>query len=257
MEKQLLQHHAYTYINIGRNPTSAKWRDELTKTVQKGQRSKARGLAVVIYNSYENCPGISTLPGAIKDGKAMMDTFKSLQFSVLPIHNATKEDIHEIIREVASYSNYPEEYNCFSIVFAGHGDENSILLAIDGKFDFEKVIVERLNPKVNKSGVSKKIASVPIIAFIDACRGKMRPRARLNERNIPNNMMLCYSTREEDKSFENADGGIWMQKIARELKQQIKPVGQIVASVNKDVKNQNPIYVNTGVDITLKKGKQH
>ena len=224
--------------------------------MQEGQKTKARGLAVVIYISYENCLDITPLPGAIKDGLAMMDTFKSLQFAVLPIHNATKEDIREIIREVASYANYPEEYDCFSIAFAGHGDKNSILLAIDGKFDFEKVIVERLNPKVHKSGVSKKIASVHIIAFIDACRGKMRPRARLNERNIPNNMMLCYSTREEDESFENADGGIWMQKIARELKQQIKPVGEIVASVNRDVKNQNPIYMNTGVDITLKKGKQ-
>ena len=225
--------------------------------MQEGQKTKARGLAVVIYISYENCLDITPLPGAIKDGEAMVDTFKSLQFAVLPLHNATKEDIHDIIREVASYADYPEEYNCFSIVFAGHGDMNSNLLAIDGKFDFEKVIVKQFNPNVLTSGVSKKIASVPIIVFICACQGNMRPRVRLYEPYFPNNMMLCYSTCEEYTSFENADGGIWMQKIARELKQQIKPVGQIVASVNEDMKNLNTINVNTGVDITLKKGKQH
>ena len=226
----------------------------------EGRKSKARGLAVVIYNSYKNSPGISTLPGAIKDGEAMMDTFKSLQFAVLAKQDATRDDIREIFEEVASYADYPAEYDCFAIVFAGHGDEDSVLLAIDGPFNFEKVIVQRLNKKIHKSDVSETIEKISKIAFIDACRGGKRPRdmiaARLNERDIPTKMMLCYSTREEDSSYENTKGGIWMQKIAQELKRQDKPVGEIVASVSKDMKDQNPISVNTGVDINLYKGKQ-
>ena len=244
----------------GMHPTSAKWRDELTKTVQKGQKTKARGLAVVIYNSYENCPGISTLPGAIKDGEAMMDTFRFLQFAVLAKHNATRDDMRGIFGEVASYADYPEEYDCFAIMFAGHGEENSILIAIDGNIDFEKDIAQRFNKKLAKSDVSEKIESVAIIAFIDACRGSKIPRsARVKkERDIPSNMMLCYSTREEDISKENANGGIWMQKIAQELKRKNQYVSVIVSNVNKVVgeQNQNPISVNSTVTINLHKGKQ-
>ena len=229
--------------------------------MQEGRKSKARGLAVVIYNSYENIPGIETLPGAIKDGEAMMNTFKSLQFAVLAKQDATRDDIRAIFEEVASYADYPAEYDCFVIVFAGHGNKDSVLLAIDGPFNFEDVIVQRLNKKIHKSDVSEKIENSSKIAFIDACRGGKEPRdmiaARLNEHDIPRNMMLCYSTREEDVSYEiKKTGGIWMQKMAQELKQQDKPVSEIVANVSKDIGGQNPISVNTGVVINLYRGKQ-
>ena len=227
--------------------------------VQEEQNFKARGLAVVIYNSYENCPDTNTLPGATKDGEAMINTFKSLQFAVLDKQNATRDDVLGIFQAVASYADYPVDYECFAIVFAGHGKKDSILLAIDGEFNFEEVIVKRLNKHLHPFDISDRITRVPIIAFIDACRGSMIPRdasARLNERDIPKNMMLNYSTREEDKSYENPNrGGFWMQEIAKDLRTKNKPVSVIVAGVSKKMKKQNPISINTDVDIILYKGK--
>ena len=236
---------------------SKKWRDELTKTVQEGQKFKARGLAIVIYNSYENCPG-KKLPGAIKDGKTMIETFKYLHFAVLSKHDATKDDVCGIFEEVARYRDYPEEYDCFTIVFAGHGKQNSILETIDEDFNFEEVVVQRLNIYLHPYTISGKITRVPIIAFIDACRGTMKPRdaAQNKERDIPKNFMLNYSTREEDKAYENPDhGGIWMQAIAQELRKKNQPVSKCVINANSKMRRQNPVSKIFTVDITLNKGK--
>ena len=219
------------------------WKDQLER-VQKGRESKARGLAVVIYNDDYREIDLGKLPGALKNGKAMMDTFKHLQFTILPKYNANKGDMREIFETVACYADYPEEYDCFAIVFAGRCDQNGTLLATDGEFNLERVIVRRLNEDLNY--VSKKITKVPIIVFIDAQGGKKPPR--LNIERIPKNMMLNYSSRE-DKG-----GGIWMQEIAKELAGQESKVRSIVASVK--VENESPKSWNTNAgNITLLKGK--
>lgn len=67
-----------------------------------------------------------------------------------------------------------------------------------------------------------------IILFIDACRGTLEPRARGDDL-LPENMMVAYSTREDDQ------GGIWMQKIAVKLREN-KEINVIVAEVNKIMK---------------------
>ena len=214
------------------------WKDQLER-VQEGRESKARGLAVIICNDDYREFGLGKLHGALKNGRAMMDTFKHLQFTILPKNNANKGDMREIFEAVACYADYPEEYDCFAIVFAGRCDRNGTLLATDGEFNLERVIVRRLNEDLNH--VSKKITKVPIIVFIDAQGGKKTPR--LNDERIPNNMMLNYSC-----------GGIWMQKVAKELARQKIKVRNIITSVK--VENESPMSWNIEAgNIILLKGK--
>ena len=207
--------------------------------MQEGQR----GLAVVIYNSYAEIS--RRLRVARKCGKDMIKTFKNLQFAVLDVHNAKKDELQEIFQEVACYTGYPKEYDCFAIAFVGRSDKSSSLLDFDGNgFNLERVIVQRFN----HCEISDTIKEACIFGLIDACQergGKNPPRPQ----HLPNNMKLYYSSSDDKK------GGIWMQELAKQLEQKNEYVSSIVAGVNRKMENHNPvIFGDTAVDIILYKG---
>lgn len=222
----------------------------------------ARGLAVIINNTYDNesarAAKYGTLAFTDKDGNAMKDALDFLGFATLPLKNASEDQISGVIDAFASYTDYPAGYDCFAIVFSGHGNKNSVIVAEDGKeFNFEEAIVQRFNKDVSDQDVSDHIASVPIIIFIDACRGTLAPKAKAQEILFPDNMMVAYATREGNVSFGTEhEGSFWMQTLAKELKTSKKSVSDIVAEVNAklisdDGIKQKPIVWNTTVSIVL------
>ena len=245
-------------------PAVSAWERLLRVTVQNNQ--SARGLAVIIYNTYETAAGLDTLHGTIKDGEAMKDTFEHehLNFATIPIKDATKSDIREVIRAIATYPDYPEGYDCFSIVFSGHGGDGSTIMANDGEgFNFEEVIVQRLNKK--RSDVSDHVSNIStsILVFIDACRGSLSPegslyrRKRGDDASLPTNMLVAYSTREGYPAYEVNAGGVWMQELAKRLRTVKKSVPIILAELARymveEKELQEPITVNTSVSIVLTK----
>ena len=203
----------------------------------EARKENARGLAVIFYNSYENDKKFK-LTGTIKDGKAMSATFDSLGFATLSLSDVDKEDVGDIIGELASYKEHPEEYNCFAIYFAGHGDRNNMLMGSDKKyFNFEEVIIQRFNKR--NYDVADIIAKVPILVFIDACRGSTSPRVApriVHEDLAPKNVLVAYATAEKYMALEAEGGGIWTQKLAAELCDS----GKSVKDILEDVKNAMP-----------------
>lgn len=231
----------------------------LEETVQRNVN--ARGIAVIIYNSYAQTSQWKMLPGTIKDGEAMKDTFEHLKFATILLEDAKESEIREVVGVLASYPKYPEKYDCFAIVFAGHGEEDDILVANDGKkLNFADVFVKSFNQKYNPE-VSSHVANVnssSILVFIDACRGKMSLDRTRGEPPLPVNMLLGYSTREEYVSYEDVDGGIWMQKLAKGLKTIRKSVPTIMAKMSEEMAKttkyklvQKPITLNSSVSIVL------
>ena len=204
----------------------------------------ARGLAVIISNDYMN--GISNqrrLYGAIKDAEAIRKTFEHLNFAVIVRSNATKVETRSLIIGVADYEHYPKKYDCFAVVFAGHGSGKPMILSSDDEeVDLNEELLQPLD--------SQPLRGIPKLIFIDACRIQGDEDRPLS---VPDDFLVAYSTRYGHESTENEEGGIWMQKLAAELKTSSKSVPSIVTDVNKAVRSasQGAQLLNTNVDIHL------
>lgn len=230
--------------------------DLLKDTVEKN--GNARGLAIIFCNNYENAKNFEKLRGTIKDGRAMKETFHHLGFATIILENATKDMMCGIIKALATYMNYPRGYNCYAVVFSGHGSNNKTIISGDGEMvNFEEALIWPLEN-------APLIRSSPKIVLIDACRGSRELHAKgyppeaaplRFDLSLWGNILVAYSTMEGFKSYEDSElGGIWMQKLAAELKTSRKSVSDIVADVNKMMKDrysQEPQIWNTTVNIVL------
>ena len=230
--------------------------DELVKSTVL-EYDNARGLAIIICNSYEQTEEHSTLCGTFEDGRAMESTFKHLGFATITRKNATEIEMCGVVQALATYHQYPDNYNCFVVVFSGHGSSDKKIVSNDGKFvDFQEAIIDRLHPDN-----SPLLCSSPRIILIDACRGNQELRARgppvpehKLDLSVPNDVFVAYSTMEGHQSYERTTGGVWMQELAKELRTSSESIGDVVANVNNRMKGkglQVPQTWNTTVRIIL------
>lgn len=214
------------------------------------EKPDARGLAVIMYNTYEDdleCYG--PLVPVEEDGKAMRATLNSLNFATVELKNSMKSDVENMMTAVATYPKFPVKYNCFVIYFSGHGDKGSIIVADDGEeFDYEQVIVQRFHKDV--SDVAKKSQ---ILVFVDACRGTKDPFLPKMKREdlIPSNMMIACAAGEEYSAILKNKGSVWSQKLAAALKNQ-KSVVEVLNGIKEQLsgtfrKEALPVIYNKGV----------
>ncbi len=209
----------------------------------------ARGVVVIIGNEEYDDPQCNNLPGAMKDANDMESTFKYLRFAIRFLRNATRDKICSTISALADYGSYPDGYNCFAVVFSGHGGSNNIIVSKDGQeVSIDEAIIQQLN----------HIADKPKIVFIDACRGgkDIKPKNKEEKLVVPTDMFVAYSTKDGYKAYEVTSGGMWMQILAEELQSSKKSVCAAVADVNKKVKAKyaewiQPQTYNTTVIIIL------
>lgn len=223
-------------------------------------KAEARGLAIIICNNYQmTTPNYESLRGTFKDGSAMEETFEHLGFATITLRNAREDEMCGIVKAVATYHPYPKGYNCYAVVFSGHGSNNKTIVSSDGELvKFEEAIIRPLHPKN-----AHFICNSPKIILIDACRGRKELRAKGDppetvparfDLSLPGNVFVAYSTMEGYKSYETNSGGVWMQELAVELRKGQKSVGDIVAGVNKTMRDRGlsePQIWNTTVDIIL------
>ena len=232
--------------------------DQVSEALTSLWNRNARGLAVLICNSYENTPGLKYLPGTQKDAEAMKSTFTHLNFATIVLRDASCDDMCDTVGALASYTSYPPHYNCLAVVFSGHGRENKVVLSNDGQeVNFEEAIIKPLYPRN-----SPLIGGIPKIVLIDACRGNRGLQAKGGsgsverfDLSVPGDILVAYSTMEGYKSYEDeSSGGYWMQELAKQLKESRKSVGDVIADVNKEMRRhqlQEPQIWNTTVNIVL------
>jgi hypothetical protein len=219
------------------------YKDKLTAAL--AQKNNAKGLAIILYNSYREHKYFM-LRGTEKDGQTMMDTFNSLGFATLMLSDVNERLICEVISALASYT-YPVQCNTIAIYFSGHGAFGGILMGSDGKdFNFEEAIIKRLNKTYNKD-VSDAVTKANILVFMDACEGPVA-----DETLPPNNMLVAYAASEGYVTREDENGGIWTQALANTL-QEKRDKAKLLKDILKDVpqamsENTHPIvWDNNGV----------
>ena len=210
----------------------------------------ARGLACIISNDYFGCDGQDNLIGAGGDSKQMEEAFSHLNFVTIVLRNARKDQMEDLIKAIALYQEYPEKFDCFGIVFSGHGGSKRILISNDNKeMDLEDVMIKPFDNK------ESHIGRFPKLLFIDACRGGRTKGTSNNELSKPANFLIAYSTRYGYPSFGDNKGSFWILKLAAALKANTtKSIGDVVTSVNKEVADEGaeePEYYNTTVNIVL------
>ena len=183
--------------------------DKLRESILR--RPVANGLAIIIANENSSNPSHQPLLGARRDLENMKDTFEVLRFAILPILNASKEQVLAAIRAAAKYKNYPPSYKRIAFAFSGHGDLN-VIYAHDGPIETNQ-LYDPLQP-LN----APHLAHIPKLFFMDACRGPNEDRgvevvARgkteppRNRLPVPSygNYVLAFSTMPSMQAYEVKD----------------------------------------------------
>ena len=217
--------------------------DKLRESILR--RPVANGLAIIIANENSSNPSHQPLRSARKDLENMKDTFEVLRFATLPILNASKEQVLAAIRAAAKYKNYPPCYKRIAFAFSGHGDQN-VIYAHDGPIETNQ-LYDPLQP-LN----APHLAHIPKLFFMDACRGPNEDRgvevvARgkteppRNRIPVPSygNYVLAFSTMPSMKAYELKDvGGVWMNKVSKELRTNRKSILDVLTEVNGKLLNE-------------------
>lgn len=189
----------------------------------------SNGLAILI-GCTSSCNHKDKLRGVVKDLQTLNSTFEELMFTTLCLDDPPVETIHRVIDYTSKLNEdamkLPENWRRIVVTFSGHGS-NEHLLAKDGKIDLRQDIVLPL-----QALKAKKLACIPKLFFIDACRGDkedigviineaFRPRgivARGERQPSEGNYFIAHSTLLGMKAFEDSSrGGLWMQILSNEL----------------------------------------
>ena len=235
---------------------------------------------MLITCSYEG-PGhdMVQMIGANVDYRRMEATFHHLNYHpscTLQNKTATKENI---LRQVSSMSEYlnkydgPTEGKTVVFAFSGHGttkNEREKIYDNNGKMlDLLDDIVRHL-----VKPMASKAAKIPILFFIDACRGGQRlveddgkyvqgltscgageksdPTAELEEHyfdhivdEVYGNYRIDYCTIPYYVSYSMDDGSIWMPKLADKMIEKYDSFQNIAAIVRRNVFKHPVLEKNT------------
>ena len=204
------------------------------------------GLVLIVSCNYKGAKQ-RLLHGTDKDGKEMFETFKNvLGFDTRLIQNdqATKANIMEYLQERPR-----DDHKVIIFAFSGHGgkiepntETGSVVVCQDDEYlpiEEIKTQLTTIRPKTN----------IPIILFIDACRGNLElwsaqrslshAKGTIEEET---NICTYFATIDDHVSYEKEiEGqgkeyeGRWMPKVARHIREDNTSLGDIMATVQKEV----------------------
>lgn len=186
------------------------------------QNKVVKGIAIIVGNQYSKHYK-EILKGPINDLIKMKSVLEALRYAVIPLLNASKQEIREVIRDVSQL--YPTSahdlcYKRIVFIFSGHGNKDHYIHTRDGEVNIINDVIFPLMPSH-----SPKLHHIPKLIFIDACRGGQPcpgvvvPIPRGGDMRVPNfaNYLLVHSTLPTMKAYECDYGGYWMQTLAHEL----------------------------------------
>ena len=212
--------------------------DEVKRLVLS--KPDAIGIALIIANDYWNQPnGLRCIAGPHKDAANAVSVFESLGTVVYKVLNATAEEIRRACKAVAEFK-YDTKFQWIVVVFSGHGKSNEEICGQDGVPIGLQVIVSLFQPEC-----SVQNASIPKIFLFDMCRGKEILESVLVPRGgsiikpvvLPKrgNMLIAFSTLSDTRAFESEEGGIWLSRVLKHIRQDESSISEILNDVNKEV----------------------
>ena len=203
------------------------------------------------------------LPGTRVDAKEMDRTFMKLNYNIHKLMNASKSGIQSLFTKISDYlQNYEGSVEDKVIVFAfsGHGcneDGSEQLLANDmGTLNFEDEILLPL-------ARHEKVAKIPKLFFIDACRGtseliakgvvqgSMKGFSAKGVTHVEGNYRVDYATIPDHKAYSSDTGSLWMPELALTLREKDDSLQNIMAIVNMKVFQKCQKQVCESVDHLL------
>ena len=212
----------------------------LMTTVRKERY--ANGLAIIVTNDYNGCPGYQPLEGTYADFVYMEDAFMDLNFAPFRVENKSSRLLATIMRVVASFKHYPPSYHMLAFAFSGHGSDDGAIIMQDGEKLYIEELIQQFQP-----GNALEMAHWPKMFFIDACRGKIDMKRvplpkgggeKLSCLLVPEegNMLIAYSTAPRCQAYDRQDkGGCWFPFLAKKLKEMDASVTDVLTEVNKEV----------------------
>jgi hypothetical protein len=210
------------------------------------QNPSKRGLAIIISNEYATSS--TPLVGPKKDGERMIIAFSRLEIANIWMQNVTKDQLQQLLEEVAQIGPCPETYESISFVFSGHGN-NEYLSLEDGAIEIDEVI-HAFSPQK-----APRIAALPKLFFFDACRGEkiirpIRVPARRRESSLrtelqpqprtfvtpkEGNFLIAYSTVAPYSAHDYDDGSEWMKILADTMCKSTDHIEEVLTQVRQDL----------------------
>lgn len=228
----------YLHCNFSVAVFISKMADSIIRKIIK-ELPDANGFAVIISNDYKEVKDgtLRYLQGAEKDSKKMESTFKFLKFAVHHIHNCPIASLMDVLQAISQH-RYPPSCRRLAIVFSGHGTTGYIYAGDGNNLRLEILFDLFSNTRAPHLG------DIPKMFFIDACRGSKKnigtivPRGGklLETKVVPQggNTLVAYSTILNYMSYETADGGMWMSKLAEKLKTD-SSICDILTNINSEL----------------------
>ena len=222
-----------------------------------------RGIAILVTCDYEGTS--QPLPGTRVDAEEMEKTFEKFHYNIHKLQNmnASKSGIQSLLGEISGYlQDYEGSVEDKVIVFAfsGHGcneDGSEQLLANDmGTLNFEDEILLPL-------ARHEKVAAIPKLFFIDACRGtseliakgivqgSMKGFSAKGVTHVEGNYRVDYGTIPDHKAYSSDTGSLWMPELALTLREKDDSLQNIMAIVNMKVFQKCKKQVCESVDHLL------
>lgn len=199
--------------------------DEYTMELESKITSSTKGVALIMTNPYH---GEQQLTGTYQDGQKFTEFLLECNYEVFWYHGITKKDFTSYCAQLAKFQ-YPTTCRRLLVVFSGHGGENQ-LICQDGKKVLISKMVQQFKPANAKNHT---LGNMVRMFFIDACRGINKSPGYPSKYTIgptndeislhkkyPNdvNMLVAYSTTSQYYSTETERGGIWINYLLEELK---------------------------------------
>ena len=212
-----------------------------------------RGIAILIGNDYKKISKDKYLEGPLKDVERAYEVFSAFGGHCIKVTNESAKQTRKAIKDsIASMDGERlSPYEWVVVLFCGHGKDENFLLANDGESICIQVdLIDPFHPEN-----APKIAKIPKLFFIDACRGTEKTRPVLVPRGLYNqeprggkvldslkfppkcNMLVAYSTLPKKEAYESqGEGGIWINKVLTRLEhEECCSILDVLTKVNKDI----------------------
>ncbi|XP_044305779.1 caspase-3 [Varanus komodoensis] len=199
-----------------------------------------RGVCVLVNNkNFHPATGMAHRSGTDADAARIIDTFRTLGYTVKPYNDLSCKQIIDVMQNVARDDH--SKRSSFACVLLSHG-EDGLIYGTDGPLELKMLT------SIFRGDRCKTLAGKPKLFFIQACRGTELDSGIETDSSPDENMcqkipveadfLYAYSTAPGYYSWRNSSDGSWfIQSLCIMLKQHAKKLElmQILTRVNRKV----------------------
>ncbi|XP_072857501.1 caspase-3 [Pogona vitticeps] len=198
------------------------------------------GMCILVNNkNFHPATGMSHRSGTDADAARVVDTFRSLGYTVKPYNDLPCKQIVDVLQNVAKVDH--SKRNSFACVLLSHG-EDGLIYGTDGPLELKMLT------SLFRGDRCQTLAGKPKLFFIQACRGTDLDCGIETDSSTDENMcqkipveadfLYAYSTAPGYYSWRNSSEGSWfIQSLCMMLKQYARKLElmQILTRVNRKV----------------------